>query len=62
MDIMNAFYVLVVQHLAQVTGGMVINIWALQFYCKPIGGLMIAVNSSIPNIPKLLIVNVLPSI
>ena len=36
---MNELCVHAVQLLAQVIGGMEINIWAQQFYCKPIDGL-----------------------
>ena len=41
MVIMNVYYVLAAQLLAQAIGGTVTNIWGLQFYCKRTDGLMI---------------------
>jgi len=38
MVIMNVYYALAVQLLAQAIGGTVINIWGLQFYYKHIVG------------------------
>jgi hypothetical protein len=41
MDYMNVYYVHVVQHLAQVIGGIQKVIWVQPFLCKHIDGLWI---------------------